>query len=115
MNVSNKIYTAVQRDGDLTQQQKDCLSDNLYSVTSFINLYVPDKQRLDFKRKNSIDSTNFKNRNLLDLIFNRDKTSVCYPQEHNILTGKFSIKTESEVSIDDYWSSFPERFALICE
>lgn len=75
---------------------------------------MPDKQHLDFKRKTSVDSSSFKNRNLLDLIFNRDKTSVCYPQERNIQTGKFAIKSESEVSIDDYWSSFPDKFILIC-
>lgn len=42
-NVSNKIYAAIQREEGLSEQQKDCLSDNLYSVTQFINLYVPDK------------------------------------------------------------------------
>lgn len=33
MNVSNKIYASIQHEEGLSQQQKDCLSDNLYSVT----------------------------------------------------------------------------------
>ena len=106
MNVSNKIYASLQRDDTFTQEQKDELGDNLLSVTQFINLYVADKQHPDFKRKNGIETTGFKNLSPLNIVLNHGSTIVCYPEEGNVRIGKFSIKNDNDVSVDDYWTSF---------